>query len=513
MTAKKKTVADFVYSLESQSSLARHLGFCETARGDAFFQEEYTNRIRRVSTADVQRLAEKYFRPENFVLSVIVPKGSNGNVSRSSLGKIAAKSFKNAFKGRRKNKSEIIQETMQNGVRVVVRENHSVPVVAMSIGFLGGVRAEDEKTNGASNLMSYMLTRGTGRHSAPELSQIIEDMAGSINAFSGRNSFGLKGEFLSEDFEEGLKLLGEMVLTPTFDGEELGKRKKEVLAAIKAKKDSPVSDLVRFYMSVQYGAHPYSMDPLGTPEVVKTITRETLKEFYDRLVFPKNMVVSVSGDVDSRYALRAISNIFEDFLKEGDPSIMERKKVMPPEKAVREEKKINKLQAHFIIGFLGTDFRSKDRYALKVLASSLAGQGGRLFKELRDKKSLAYSLTAFSSEQYDRGFFAFYMGTEGKKLDEGIDAMWNEIIRFLKKGITEDEIDRARNYIMGNYEIGLQSNSSYGESLMFNILYGTGVKAIEEFPERIQHVTRKDVMRVGRKFIDMDKRVVTILSP
>ncbi len=511
--AKKKTVADFIYSLESQSSLARVLGFYETALGNAFFQDEYRDAILKVTAGEIQDVAKRYFKKGDFVLSLVIPKGKAGKLNRGELARMAAKAYKKAFQEGGERGESLRQLTLRNGIRVVVRENHSIPVVAVSAGFLGGVRAETQETNGACNLMSLMLTRGTAKHSASDLSRMIEDMAGSIDSFSGRNSFGLNGQFLSEDFERGVNLMAEMVLSPTFDENEIAKKKKEVLASIKAQKDSPVSDLIRLYMKSQYGTHPYGMDPLGTPERVNTFKRDTLVGFYKRLVYPGNMVISVSGDVDADYALSVISDAFEDFSREGDLSIKKKKKVKVLEKAVRVEKKIDKLQAHFIIGFLGTDFSSSDRYALRVLASALAGQGGRLFKELRDRRSLAYSLTAFSSEQFDRGFFAFYMGTEGKKLTEGVDSMWSEIIRFLKEGIREEEVARARNYIIGNFEIGLQSNRSYAESLMFNILYGTGIDSIRKFPSRIMAVKKRDVERVARKYIDMKRYVLAILSP
>jgi len=342
---------------------------------------------------------------------------------------------------------------------------------------------------------------------------MIEDMAGSIDSFSGRNSFGLNGEFLSGDFEKGVNLMAEMILSPIFDEDEIAKKKKEVLASIKSQKDSPVSYLIRLYMKAQYGAHPYGMDPMGTPKSVNILKRNTLVEYYDRLVYPENMVISVSGDIDQDYAISAISHVFENFLRKGDLSIKKREKVKAPERETRVEEKIDKLQAHFIIGFLGTDFENEDRYALRILASALAGQGGRLFKELRDKRSLAYSLTAFSSEQFDRGFFAFYMGTEGKKLKESVDSMWGEIIRCLKDGLTEEEVKRAKNFIVGNFEIGLQSNRSFAESLMFNILYGMGIDSIGKFPTRIMAVKKRDVERVARKYIDMDRYVLAILSP
>jgi zinc protease len=511
--ARKNTIADFVYSLESQSSLARLLGFYETVLGNPFFQKKYADMVRRVTREDVHEVTRKCFKEDNFVLSLVLPQDSDVTLTEDEVRAIAKKSYERVLSKKEESAADIERITLSNGIRVITRENNTVPVVAVNIGFLGGLRAETPEVNGISNLVSYMLTRGTASHEAPELSEIIEGMAGSIGAFSGRNSFGIQGKFLSEDFEKGLKLMSEMILTPTFSVDEMEKKKKEMLAAIKAQKDSPVKEIIRLYLKSQYGNHPYSLDPQGRVESVTSLARDNLIEFYNRLVVPKNMVIVVSGNVGSDQAKNTIAAAFEAFSREGDLSLVNRMEISPPENAITVEEKREKLQAHFVIGFLGTTFTDEDRYPLKVLSSTLAGQGGRLFKELRDNKSLAYSLTAFSSEQYDRGFLAFYMGTAGDKLVEAKNSMWDEIVKFLKEGITEEELERAKNYVIGNFEIGLQSNSAYADSLMFNELYGTGIDEFLKFPDRIKAVTEDQVMIVAKKYIDMKRYILAIISP
>lgn len=511
--AKKNTIADFVYSLESQRSLARLLGFYETALGDPFFQKKYADMVRRVTREDVHEVTRRYFKPDNFVLSLVLPQDSDLSLTEEEVKAMAKESYEGVLAGKEEGAAVIEKIALPNGIRVITRENHSVPVVAINFGFLGGLRAETPDVNGVSNLMSYMLTRGTRRHEASELSEMIEGMAGDVSAFSGRNSFGVEGKFLSEDFEKGLQLMSEMILTPSFSEDEMEKKKVEVLAAIKAQQDSPTKEVIRLYLESQYGKHPYSLDPLGSIESVTSLTRDHLVDFYKRLVFPTNMVIVISGDVDAEYANKVTASAFEGFSGDGDTSLVESMEVTPPQNAVLVEKKRDKLQAHFVIGFLGTTFTSSDRYPLKVLSSALAGQGGRLFKELRDNKSLAYSLTAFSSEQYDRGFFAFYMGTAGDKLMEAKSSMWDEIIKFLKEGIGEEELERAKNYVIGNFEIGLQSNAAYANSLMFNELYGNDIDAFLEFPTRIKAVTKDQVMGVAKKYIDMKRYILAIISP
>src|SRR4030067_954255 len=140
----------------------------------------------------------------------------------------------------------------------------------------------------------------------------------------------------------------------------------------------------------------------------------------------------------------------------------------------RAEETRDKEQAHFVIGYTGARFTDPDRYALDILGSALAGQGGRLFTNLRDKKSLAYAVTSFSSEQVDPGFFAFYMGTSADKRDGAISDTLKEISEVRMHGVSAEEFDRAKKYMVGTYEIGLQSKSAPATKLMSHKHYAGG---------------------------------------
>jgi zinc protease len=177
----------------------------------------------------------------------------------------------------------------------------------------------------------------------------------------------------------------------------------------------------------------------------------------------------------------------------------------------KAEERREKQQAHFVIGYPGARFTDPDRYSLDVLGSALAGMGGRLFVNLRDKKSLAYSVTSFSSEQVDPGFFAFYMGTSAEKLDVAVADTLEEIREVKRGGVTQEELDRAKKWMIGSYEIGLQSNSSYANKMVYNELYGVGYEETFRAPEKIAAVTLSDVNRLAASVLDTEKYTIAIL--
>ena len=179
------------------------------------------------------------------------------------------------------------------------------------------------------------------------------------------------------------------------------------------------------------------------------------------------------------------------------------------EKVIYEK---DKAQIHIILGFQGPTLYDKDFYAFEVLNSILAGQGGRLFLELRDKKSLAYSVTSFLSPGIENGFFGIYIGTAPGKEEEAINGIKNEITKLLKDGITDDELDRAKNYLVGNFEIGLQENSAQAAKISFDEIYGVGWDEYTKYPDKIFKVKKSDVLRVARKFIDLDAYTLAIVK-
>jgi zinc protease len=143
----------------------------------------------------------------------------------------------------------------------------------------------------------------------------------------------------------------------------------------------------------------------------------------------------------------------------------------------------------------------------------LSGQGGRLFSELRDKESLAYALDFVAQANYDPGYIGVYMGTHPKKLDRAIEAVLRELKEVKDRGLTEEEVERARKYLVGNFEIGLQTNGAQANQMSLDELYGLGFDHYQKYPQEIQKVTRDEVNRMAKKYFNLEAYVLAILRP
>jgi zinc protease len=507
--------SDLIYGRQTVQGIAGKIGFYEVTAGDVHFEKEYMRRIAVLQSEDIQRVLGKYFKAPRWVISILAPQEKAGLFKQLSLKAVIEREERGAIdqsssdKGKESSASKTF---LDNGIRLIVRENRSIPIVCIQVSFLGGVRFEEESQNGINQFIAVLLTKGTKNRSSLEIAKKVESMAGSLDGFSGYNSFGLSFTFLSQHFEDAFDLLTEVIRQPSFDKEEMEKRRRLILASIQQQEDDLGRLVFKLFRKTLYERHPYRMDTLGTPNSIQKLTQNDLKEYYQRMVVPENMVLTVVGDVDQKQVLFAVKKGFGDLQRESlnIPSISQEP---PLQKRRRAEIVRSKEQAHFVLGFLGVSFQNADSNALMVLGAALSGHGGRLFRELRDKESLAYALNFMAQPNLDPGYIGVYMGTHPSKLETAIEAVLRELKKVKEKGLTQEEVDRAKNYLIGNFEIGLQTNGAQANQMSLDELYGLGFDHYQKYPQEIQKVTKEDVNRAAKGYLNLDTYAIAIIRP
>ena len=224
------------------------------------------------------------------------------------------------------------------------------------------------------------------------------------------------------------------------------------------------------------------------------------------------MVLAIIGDVNRSEALERARTLFGG-AGEGAGALPEVPHESPPTERRRVHRTLARAQAHVVMGFQGLTLFDPDRHALEVLSTVLSGMGGRLFTELRDKRSMAYSVTSMAVEGIDPGYFAVYIGTSPDKRDAAEAGMEAELQKVLDEPITPAELDRAKAHLVGTHEIGLQRNAARAALLALDGVYGLGLDNFEHYDETIQSVTAEDVLRVARRIIQLDRAVVAVVGP
>jgi zinc protease len=517
--ARTNLESDFIYRRETVQGQARQLGYFLTLFDDPDFEQRYLNGLASATRQDLQRVAQRYFTPE--ALSVVLLGATeDANLPTKEELEALTKRLDAALQpavaptilSNGKGKGQVSLTTLQNGVRLLVKEHHDVPVVALQAVVLGGLLFEDQTNTGINNFLAGLLTRGSERFSRQELAEAVESLAGSIRGFSGRNSLGLAGSFLSTTrVDNAVGIFLETLLHPTFPSEEVEKRRRELLLSLKNREDDLAQIAFDLFYQTIFTTHPYRFPVLGVEETIRALERDQLAEYYRQLLNPAQLVVSVVGDVSTDQIVDQFQAALESLPASQGMAALPPHEPRPT--TIRTaHKNVEKQQAHLVLGFQGVALSDPDRYPLKVLEAILSRQGGRLFYELREQRALAYSVTAFGVEGLAPGVLGVYVGTDPGKVDEATTAARAELKRVQEEFVDPSELEQAQKYLTGSYEISLQSNSAQCEEMGFNEVYGLGYDNGRRYLAAINAVTAEDLRRVARKYFDDEAHTLVVVG-
>ncbi|EFK11497.1 peptidase M16 inactive domain protein [delta proteobacterium NaphS2] len=510
--AKTTAEASFVFDMEDMAGQASTLGYFQTMTGDMYHADDYLARIKQVTAEDILRVSQTYLRPENLSIGIMVPEGQKIHMDADEVMSLfkASPAKMESPPAKRDNPTEM--RILKNGMRVIIKENKRVPEVSVVGVFLGGKRLEKEGEWGISDFVAEMLTRGTRKRTAADIAATVESWAGSLDGFSGRNSVGVSGKFLSKDLYAGLDLLSDVVLHANFPSHEIEKVREDILAAIRAKKDRPTAQLFELFYKTLYPHYPYGHPSTGTPETINRLTRAELEAWYESIRIPSNFVLAIVGDLDRNQLVPYLETLFEPFRPSSKilPELEPEPPLTGPRKA---HLKRPGAQTHMTVGYLGAELKSINNAPMALVDTALSGMGGRLFSKLRDRRSLAYSVTAFRSPGLETGSFGVYLACDPDKLQQAEKAVFAELALLRDKGLTEKELTAAKRYLLGNLKIGMQTNGSQALQMALDELYGMGFDHMPKYIERIESVTTDDINRAVKDIILPDRYVFVTVGP
>jgi len=510
--AKTMLRSDAVYQRETVEGMARRLGYWRSMVGDPNHEDQYQADVEAVTAEDIVRVARRYLTAETANVIALAPKGQEAFVEPAALMEPLAEGLRGPAPRSRATASGPRLHEIEGGARVIVVPDRNNPIVSVRSVWLGGLRAETDETAGASNLIGDMLVKGTSLLSASEVARAIDGMAAHIGGVTGRNTIGARATFLADDFDEGAELFAACLTDPAFADDELERVRRIALLDIKNRADHAAGLCFELFNKALWREHPYRRDMLGTTEAVTGASSEGLRRFYRDAVVRDGAVLSIVGDVDETRALDALEDIVRRLpAKAEERSWPTEEKPVDAPRIVRRVR--DKAQAHLVLGYRGLRLNDDQRPAMELLCSVLAGQGGRLFLELRDKQSLCYSVSAFSVEGIEPGSFAVYMGTSPEKVDQALAGIETLLGDLVAEGPTESELSRGQRYLLGSHDIGLQRLGARAATMALHELYGLGWEFHKRYAERIEGVTREDVRALAEQLLVPAGRVTSVVGP
>jgi predicted Zn-dependent peptidase len=386
---------------------------------------------------------------------------------------------------------------LDNGVRVVTEAVPSVRSVALGIWTRTGSRDEGPGQEGLSHFLEHLLFKGTERYSAIEISEKFDGMGAAANAATSKESTHIHARFLDEHTEDAFDLMAEMMLGPTFP--DIDSEREVVLEEIAMYEDEPSDRVHDFLAEAVYGDHPLGRRVLGKAEVIAGIPIPKIAEYHAGRYVARNLVVSAAGHVDHA----EIAALAERLVKPADGAVPAVNGDEPDEERRLRFHSKDTEQFHICFGAPGIARADDRRFALAVVDSAFGGSvSSRLFREVREKRGLAYAVGSYSEQYLDRGTVAMYVGTREDNVAEACEIIGRELGALRDGGIRGEELERAKEHVKGRMVLSMESSAARMSRIARSILFGTPLLSIDEMLARVDAVSEDDVAEFAAEFFD-----------
>ncbi len=411
---------------------------------------------------------------------------------------------------------DIFRATLPNGITFLSRPNFNSPSVSVT-GYLpaGAIFENDEKL-GLADFVASSLMRGTQKRTFDAIYNQLESVGASMGFNSGVHNASFGGRSLAEDLPLLLKLLSESLCTPTFPAKEIEKLRTQLLTGL-AIREQDTSDMASMlFDKMLFEGHPYSRPTDGYTETIKAISRMDLEKFHRLHYGPKGMVIAIVGAVDPKNALDEVNRFLGGWQVKGQ----EEPPMLPPikeiKKTVRRHHIIKgKSQSDIVLGTTGPRRNDPDFFPASLGNSVLGqfGMMGRIGEVVREKSGLAYYASSSLSAGTGPGTWDVSAGVNPKNVKKTIDLIIKELKRFVKSGVTKEELANSQANYVGRLPLSMESNSGVAGALINIERYKLGMDYYQRYESIVHGVTRDEVLETARKYIDPDRLVIATSGP
>ena len=400
-------------------------------------------------------------------------------------------------------------EKLKNGIPVLMDKIEGINSVTFGIFVKTGAKNELSGEEGVSHLLEHMMFKGTKTKSAKDISEIIDNEGGIINAYTGKENTVYYVQMLSNRLKEGIEVLTDMFLNSTFSEENLEKEKNVVIEEIRMYDDIP-EEIVHDRNTALVIDGVQGNVVLGSEKSIREMTREKLVKYFKEQYRPENIVISIAGN----FSYEDISEILNNGLGTIENISPEREYNGAME--IRSiENKITKdtNQIHLCFNTKGCSLTSNMRYEVAIISNTLAGNmSSRLFQKIREDRGLAYSVFSYTSSFEEGGLFTVYAGTTKKDYKEVLEIIENEFEDIKENGITEYELQKSKNQFLSAVTFGLESSKGRMNRMANSYLLYKEIKSLDEILDQIEKITVEDIKKAAQEMFDKRYYSKTILG-
>ncbi len=385
--------------------------------------------------------------------------------------------------------------TLDNGLRVISDEMPGMRTVSIGAWVGVGARYEPAHLNGVSHLLEHMAFKGTARRTARGIAEEIEAVGGHINAYTSRETTAYYAKVLKDDLPLAVDIVGDILQNSTLDPEELDRERHVIVQEINQALDTPDDIIFDWFQQTAYPDQAIGRPVLGTAEIVRGLSRESIFDFMHAGYTAPQIVVSAAGGLDHDAFLDLVGEHFSSVPPQASSASDTAARYTGGH--YREERDLE--QTHLVLGYEGVAYQDDDYYALAVMSALFGGgMSSRLFQEVREQRGLAYSIYSFTSSYVDTGMFSIYAGTSPEDIPQMVDVIADECAK-LSSTLTEAEVARARAQLRASTIMGMESVSSRCEHRARQLMIFGEPISMEESIARIDAVDIEAVRRATER--------------
>ncbi len=535
-------IADRVYGKESVEGLANNAGFALQTKLKLEFEDSYLNKLQCVKHSEIREAAQRVcnaIQENRTTFSIAADEHAPSDFTEESFFAAATAPFRRGVvtSGWSPEKSKletVVSKHNQNVKQIRIplcggrelnvnwREVKRLPLVSATIAFRGGMHLESDNENGSAHIATELLTHGTEHQTHQSFVDELEDRAASLSSFSTHDLCGIQIDSLAEHAPRVLEMALDCLTRPALAQTEWERVRNDSLNALIAQKDNPMVRLRRQLSPMLFGNHVYGRHPLGTEDSINSLSLDNIRASVRKMLSAKKYVLSIAGDFDLDRFLDKASREFEALSKSLGAASAEEWELLISTQTPRSPQVadtrissdcLQREQAHLAVAFRSFPITDPRRTAVELGSTILGGQGGRLFLDLRDAKSLAYSLGTSHILQIHAGSHYAFIGTAAHKVRDAYEGLKSHLERLATENVSDQELERARNAVLGARNIDSQYFHYQASQLAMSDLYGLDFDNFLKFDERVRAVSAEDIRSAYAYLLQHNPPVVAVVGP
>ena len=405
------------------------------------------------------------------------------------------------------------REELPGGGVLLVKQSRQLPMVRVAVSIPSGARHETPEQAGLANLTSALLTRGTKTRSASDIEKTNDALGGGVGVETGRARAEASMRVLTRDLEEGLSLLSDVLRNPVFPAKEIGKTKRRIAGGLRRQRERPGHLANKALRNSLFGETPYGRLVEGTEASLKKLGREDIVRFHQKWYGMKGTIFVFVGDVSLGRARELVLARFKGWQADGG-KIPE---AAPPEtprkmQVVKVDRPLT--QTTVLLGNRSLKRTHPDFYAARVMNYILGGGGfsSRIMDNLREEKGLVYSAYSYFAAGRHAGHWRLMLQTKNKTANEAIKEAIGEVKRIKEKGVSDKELQDAKDFITGNFATRFGSSSRIANYILAVEILGFSPGYADEYLKKIRAVTKKQIQDAARKHIKLDESTLAVVG-